>query len=130
MKHVFGAAGVFSQIEGVTGIPAWETAPSQLETYFAVPLSINYGIKNFYLGTGYEYACNIGRNSMLNKNNYSIIFQVGYKLGFMDIMLKYNLGLNSEEYDTNLFAAEKSVVDLPKINNLQLSVIIPIGKQQ
>ncbi|MFV0364942.1 MAG: hypothetical protein ACK5JS_00350 [Mangrovibacterium sp.] len=126
-KWSFGLAGVFSQVgsrSGATTIVGQE----QLDTYLAIPVSINYNICNFYLGTGYEYAYNISQNAWLNKNNHSAIFQLGYKLPVFDIVMKYNLGLNQEKYDSNLYAGEHNEISLPKINTLQLSVIVPIGK--
>ncbi len=126
-----GAAGMVSQIASVDGATKdiLLSKSSKLETYLAIPLSINYSLKSFYLGAGYEYAYNISQNTLLNENNHSAIFQLGYKLKFMDILLKYNLGLNSEKYNTNLYAGEaKNEISLPKINSLQLSIIVPICK--
>ncbi len=136
-NFAFGVAGMFSQVASVSGAVKSDllsgqnlSSLGQLETYFAVPLSINYSFKNAYLGTGYEYAYNISQNALLNKNNHSVLMQLGYKLKFMDVMLKYNIGLNQEKRNINSYKGElRSELSLPKINNLQLSVIIPIGKQ-
>lgn len=105
--------------------------------FLSVPLALNYNMKSFYLGLGYEAGVNVARDNLNLPYDYmSFIGQIGYKFNNFDLQLKYILGApRSFSKDEISYSNEGEIsgykgYDMANVGTLQLSVIYPIFKDK
>lgn len=105
--------------------------------YFSLPLGLHYCFPNAYLGGGYEFGYLISGNLPVNEFNHALFLQAGYKVRFVDFVLKYAGTINQETGGTVAGggnyqgsggnAAQPAVTYTPKANTLEFSLIFNLG---
>ena len=62
--------------------------------YISLPLGLNYCLPNIYVGGGYQFGYLISGNLPVNELDHAFFLQTGYKIRFVDLVLKYAGSIN------------------------------------
>lgn len=107
--------------------------------YISAPIGLNYCLSNAYVGGGYEFGYLISGNLPVNELNHALFLQVGYKIRFIDFVLKYAGTMNKEVGGTVVSGGnyqgtgdnspQHAVTYTPKANTFEFSLIFNLGSK-
>lgn len=101
-------------------------------------MGLNYCLPRVYAGGGYQFGYLLYGNLPVNEFDHAMYFQVGYKIGFADVVLKYSGTLNKEPggvlADQGIYSGDNNtqskVTYTPKANTFELSLIFNLGAKK
>lgn len=107
--------------------------------YLSLPLGLNYCLSKAYLGGGYQFGYLLSGNLPVNEFDHALFLQAGYKIRFMDIVLKYAGSINKEvggtlvgggNYNsTGSSTNQQATTYTPKANTFEFSLIFNLGSK-
>ena len=107
--------------------------------YISLPLGLNYCLSKAYLGGGYQFGYLLTGNLPVNELDHALFLQAGYKIRFMDIVLKYTGSINKEvggtlvgggNYNgTGSSTNQQATTYTPKANTFEFSLIFNLGSK-
>ncbi len=107
--------------------------------YISLPLGLNYCLSKAYLGGGYQFGYLLTGNLPVNEFDHALFLQAGYKIRFMDIVLKYTGSINKEvggtlvgggNYNgTGSSTNQQATTYTPKANTFEFTLIFNLGSK-
>lgn len=105
--------------------------------YISAPIGLNYCLSNAYVGGGYEFGYLVSGNLPVNEIDHALFLQLGYKIRFIDFVLKYAGTMNKEVGGTVVGGGnypgtggnspQPAATYTPKAKTFQLSLIFNLG---
>ncbi len=107
--------------------------------YISLPLGLNYCLPKIYIGGGYQFGYLISGDLPVNELDHAFFLQTGYKLRFVDLVLKYAGSINKEvggtvvgggDYIGNGSSnSQQATTYTPKANTFEFSLIFNLGSK-
>jgi hypothetical protein len=101
--------------------------------YISLPLGLNYCLPKAYLGGGYQFGYLISGSLPVNEFDHALFLQAGYKIRFVDVVLKYAGSINKEIGGTLVGggnytgAGSNNTTYTSKANTFEFSLIFNLG---
>lgn len=107
--------------------------------YVSLPLGLNYCFSKAYFGGGYQFGYLLSGNLPVNEFDHALFLQVGYKIHFVDLVLKYAGSINKEvggmlvgggnNNGTGSGSTQTATTYTPKANTFEFSLIFNLGSK-